>query len=290
MKILILGGTGYLGYHLLGHFIAHGHEAVCIVRECSNQQMVQSLRERGGIIYYKEDGLKTVFQDNEFDWIINATCVYNQNEGGYIDMLNANLIYPLEVLNYAALKNNARFITIGTGLPENFNMYSYTKHCLSDFGKRFSEEVTMLFCEMRAQLFYGCEEPSNRFMQMCVTKLLQGEDLQLTAGRQKRDIIRVEDLIYAIECVMRALKDTKAGYYIYETGTGESVSIREIVTYMAESIQSESKLNFGTVPYRENEPDCEADITALKEIGFVPQYTWKKGIEKLIKEKMGDQN
>lgn len=286
MKILILGATGYLGYHITKHFIGKSYQVTCIVRNCSSEKMVAALQEMGAEIFYKENGIRAMLRQNEFDWIVNATCVYNQNEDGYIDMLNANLIYPLEVLNYASFLKNAKFITIGTGLPKNFNMYSYTKYELTDFGKKFCEEGDMLFCEVRAELFYGQEEPPGRFMQMCINKLIAEEELALTDGKQKRDIIRIEDLIHAVDCIMAALAQTPSGYYVYETGIGEAVSIRDIVCYMAEKSGSNAKLSFGAVPARKNEPDCVADITELKNIGFRPQYSWKSGIDKLIKEHM----
>ncbi len=288
MNILILGATGYLGYNICESLLTEGNSVSCIVRTKSNITVVKQLIDLGADIYYKENGIKSILSDNTFDWIINTTCVYKQNEEGYMDMLNANLMFPLEVLNYSSYMGKSRFMTIGTGLPKDFNMYSYTKYSLSEFGKRLCAENHMLFIELRAEMFYGKNEPPNRFLQMCINKMLHNEKLELTDGTQLRDIMRIEDLLQAVQVLLQQ-QNLQEGYYVYEVGTGQAVSIREIVKYMYARLQSQSEIVFGAIPSRMNEPDCVANITALKEIGFHPQYSWREGLDKLIEEKRAGQ-
>lgn len=285
MKVLVLGATGYLGSNLCDYLLEQKIDVSCIVRISSDNNAVLRLKNKNVTVYYKEDGIKSILGgENRFDWVINTTCVYRQNENGYIDMLNANLIFPLEVLNYASAQPGTKFLTIGTGLPKDFNMYSYTKYSLSEFGKKLCEDGRLLFCELRAELFYGKNEPENRFLQMCYRKLSSDERLELTEGTQLRDIMRIEDLMQAVSCVMTYLAPRDYGYYVYDVGTGNAVSIRDIVKYMSQKLQSKSEIVFGAVPSRNNEPDCIANITALRDMGYEPKYSWRAGIDKIIEE------
>ena len=59
---------------------------------------------------------------------------------------------------------------------------------------------------------------------------------------------------------------------------------------MKQKTKSESKICFGAVPMRNGEPDCVADTTKLKEIGYVCKYSWKEGIDKMIKEVTENEN
>lgn len=72
------------------------------------------------------------------------------------------------------------------------------------------------------------------------------------------------------------------GYKEIPIGTGEAPSIREIVEFVHTETQSNSQICFGAIPMRPNEPDCVADISKLKEMGFSCQYSWKTGLQKMI--------
>lgn len=133
------------------------------------------------------------------------------------------------------------------------------------------------------EMFYGEDEPDGRFLVGCCKKMVQGQNLRLTMGKQKRDIIYIEDVCNAIKMI---LEKTLAGFYNIPVGSGEAVSIRDMLEYMHKVIHSKSVLSFGAIPSREDEPDCIADLTVLNDMGFQLQYSWRQGIEYLCKQIM----
>jgi nucleoside-diphosphate-sugar epimerase len=53
--------------------------------------------------------------------------------------------------------------------------------------------------------------------------------------------------------------------------------------FLKEQTGSISQLNFGAIPYRENElMISETDIVPLRNLGWKPKYTIKKGLLKTI--------
>lgn len=169
-------------------------------------------------------------------------------------------------------------MTIGTGLPENFNVYSFTKAKFSDFGKFLSIKDGINFADLRLEMFYGGEnEPDSRFMRSCRLKMMNNEPVDLTEGTQLRDIVRVEDVL---EIILKLLEsDYVRGYKILPIGSGEQHSIREIMEYMKESIGSTSELKFGAVPIRDREPDTLADISWYKDIDYTLKYSFFDGLK-----------
>ena len=277
MKILLLGATGYLGSNIARYFAKSGDKVFCVVRQTSD---ITILRGINNIELISTDlcQIELTIKHNTIDWIVNGVCTYKPNGSLYGDMFESNIIFPLNVLNIAIKHGVKNFITMGTGLPEDFNMYSFTKAKFSEFGKFLSEKDSINFAELRLEMFYGgYNEPENRFLNNCKIKLAKGEPLDLTDGTQKRDIVRVEDILGLIKKIMSF--EYVKGYQILPIGSGENHSIREIIEFMKSEMKSESKLNFGKVPSRVGEPDTLADITWYSKVDYKLKFSYFDGIK-----------
>ena len=281
-KILVLGGTGYLGSIIVDWLIAHNDKVFCTRRKTSSLDRIKNHLSEITFIDSTLEDVKEIFEHNKIDWVISAICTYRVGEHLYEDMIESNMEYPLAVLNLCAMYGVKNFLTIGTGLPDEFNMYSFTKKSFSNFGKLYSEEYGMNFIDAELEMFFDSEVPEDRFMARCIKKMLKNEDVDLTIGTQHRDIVHTEDAVNAIGFIL----DQKVeGYKVIPVGTGEGPTIREIIQYIHQKTGSNSALNWGAVPMRKNEPDSIADISWLKSHGFVIKYSWKDAINKVINEK-----
>lgn len=282
MKIMLLGATGYLGGNIARFLSEEGNEVICVVRRTSDISRLKKLRNIR--LISKDPGqIELTLEQDCVEWVINGVCTYMPNASLYGDMLESNVIFPLSVLNLAIKYQVKNFITMGTGLPENFNVYSFTKSKFSDFGRFLSEKDGINFGDFRLEMFYGgLYEPEARFLNLCRKKLAKDENILLTYGRQKRDIIHVEDILGIISALIRS--EYLQGYRILPVGSGEQHSIREITTYMKQVMGSSSSLKFGAVPERGGEPDTLADISWYKEICYQMKYSFFEGLDKVCLE------
>ena len=286
MNYLILGGNGYLGSKVTRKLVQNGNNVVLTKRPHSNLRRISDLTDQIQFIPASVDAVETVLKYQNIDWVLNMASNYGRSDLLYDTVIESNIIFPLRILNLVTEQHRiegggVNFLTIGTGLPDELNMYSYTKKSFSDFGKFYSDKHGINFINVKLEMFYGSDEPDDRFLKHCVLSMLRNKDLDLTDGLQKRDIIFSEDVIDAIFYAMDYYKD---GYNEILVGTGEAPTIREIIEYIKQITNSTSKLNFGVVPKRKAEPDCVADSNKLKEIGFSCKYGWKDGLLKMIEE------
>lgn len=281
MKFLILGGNGYLGSKIIKHLLNIGHSITCTKRKNSDLTKLFGFEDYITIIPASATAVETALIYQKFDWILNMVCNYGRDTVLYDNVIESNIEFPLSVLNLAVKYDIANYMTIGTGLPAKLNMYSFSKNLFSSFGEFYAEKHGINFINMRLEMFYGSDEPKDRFIPNCIIKMLHNEDIDLTFGTQKRDIVSVDDVIGAILCVLDS--DLK-GFHEIAVGTGEAPSIKNILIYIKEETGSMSNLNFGSIPARIGEPDCIADITELKKIGYKCKYEWKQGLKKMIKE------
>ena len=279
MNILILGGNGYIGSKITRALISANNSVVCTKRVSSELSRLNDLQDKILWIPASVDGVTSAMQYMSFDYVLNMACNYGRSTVLYDDVIEANLEFPLRILNTVVERGTNKFLTIGTGLPDNFNMYSFSKKVLSEFGRFYSERHNIVFNSLQLEMFYGADEPRNRFLPSIITKMIAGEPVDTTIGTQRRDIISSDDIVKAI---MMVIESNLKGYHEIPVGTGEAPTISEIVDYIWEMTGKKSRINKGAIPIRENEPDCLADTTILKTIGCWNPIPWKNGIKNMI--------
>lgn len=276
MNILLLGASGYLGSNIAYCLSNEKYHIVCAVRGTSDISRLKQMKAE--LISSEPDMLELTLKSRPFDWIINGACTYKKNATFYGDMLESNVMFPLSVLNLAVKYGVKNYMTMGTGLPDQFTPYSFTKHRFSDFGKYLSRTEGINFADLQLEMFYGgIFEPENRFLNSCKHNLRENRDISLTEGYQKRDIIRVEDVVSIILELIR--QDYVQGYRLLPVGSGENHSIRKIMSFMKCNIQSSGKLMYGNMPGRIEEPDTLADIGWYKEIAYRLKFTYWEGLK-----------
>jgi len=284
MNILLLGGTGYLASQLIPLLdsLEIIEQCVCTKRTTAKSNVKGGVSNKISFIQADYDSIEYCMQRIHFDWIINTVCTYSQGVLLYDNILESNLMFPLKILNYAALHGVPNYMTIGTGLPDDFNMYSFTKARFAEYGMFFASKHNINFYDLKVEMFYGPYEPKNRFLPMAIEKLHRNEPLLLTKGVQKRDIVYVKDVCGVITHILIMQNYIPNGYLQIPVGTGCGPSVREIVEYLKMLMDSKSELHFDAVPMRPNEPDCIADTAMLKQLGYNIQFEWKAGLKELI--------
>ncbi|WP_455145037.1 NAD-dependent epimerase/dehydratase family protein [Brachyspira pilosicoli] len=268
MNIILVGSTGYLGNKLLKK-----------LSENKNNNILSLVRNPNNIKnYILINDPKLYEKINIFnpDMLIYTSCVYDNGINNYMDILKANFIFPLELMNKIKLKT---FIYIGTSINKYTNQYSLSKNQLAEYGKYYSIHNNINFINILLENFYGKDEPQNRFLSTIINKLKSNEDVNLTEGSQMRDFIYIEDVINGIDII---IKSNLKGYHNIPLGSGEGISIRELVEYLKSVLNSKSKLNFGAIALRKNEHSGFADMTKMKELGFEINLDIKNSILKYM--------
>ena len=277
MKVLVLGSTGYVGKKLVESLLSKKYEVIAIVRNIEKNIGC-------GIKYYSTLEYGKVFKDNpDISVLINVAGVYEKMGIAEEDILDGNLTFPLKVMLHTKDTQVKKIINVATSLPDNLNLYTMSKRKLSEFGKWIVDYYSnhdMCFFNVLLENFYGEGEPENRFLSYVTKSLIEGTDIDMTTGEQKRDFIYITDVIDGLVHLVE--KDDQKGYAEVDLGTGVAPSVREIVEYLHKVSCSESKINFGAVPKRKIEPDSVADIENMKKFGIFPKIGWKDGMKKLV--------
>ena len=275
MKIIILGGTGYLGSLMVHSLLKEGHDVLCIIRSESNLNRLSDIAEK--ITMCKIDDLDKRLNEQKYDWFLNFACKYSRDAPDE-DVFEANYYNPLKLMIKCMKHDIDNIMTIDTGLVRNLNAYSFSKAMLADTLKWYCDQNEKLTVyNIKLENYYGKDEPSDRFLPQTINKLRKNEKILLTDGRQIRDFIYVQDVVDNLKSLL--IKEKRIGLYDIPLGTGKGVSIRELITYLKEIIGSESELCFGAIEKRKGEPDSVADADIMTIYDFNIKYDWKQGMK-----------
>ncbi|MDR2510787.1 MAG: NAD(P)-dependent oxidoreductase [Spirochaetaceae bacterium] len=293
-SIVIAGASGYLGRRLVERLITPPQEKITdnniLLLPRSTSRIADAVKGKTNVFIYNSDGehLQERIQDFSPDVIYCAACCYETIPEYLHKTVDANYAFPARLLRIAAgiETKKVRFISIGTSLPPQLNLYSLTKKHFSELGEFFHQEGRIEFLNVLLESFYGECEPENRFIPRSILRLKANQDVLLTEGRQRRDYILIDDIIeilhFLLDCGETALL-AEAGYTL-PVGTGIAPSIRELIQFLRDEINSRSVLKFGAIKMRKNEPSTMADISLLRRIGFSKPLTyWKDGMKKVIR-------
>ena len=291
-NILIVGGTGFLGYHLAKRSLTKGWQVTSI-----SSKPPKKIRYLPKVKYIicditKKKSLKRNIQKS-FKYVVNL--------GGYVDHSNKKKTFES---HYTGCKNLTEiflkktpkaFIQMGSSVeygnlksPQKENgkcnpksIYGHakllsSKHLVDLFKKKkFPSTILRLY------LTYGPRQDLNRFLPIIITGCVKNKKFPCSRGNQFRDFVHINDVVNAI---LKSLTNKNARGQIINIGSGKPKKIRNIIEHV-KKISKGGYPQFGKVKLRKDEIlkiyPCIKKAKSL--IKWQPQISFEKGIKGTIK-------
>ena len=283
MKILLTGASGYLGSRLCKRLSEAGHEVVALCLDRNEVKNIFVESPKVTYVYLSEKSPRKIIESNSIDGVIHTATLYGRRHESLKEMISANVIFPAEIISACQDCRVSFFINTGSILNKFTSCYSLTKSQVVDWMEMFASEIKMI--NLRLDHFYGPNDKNTKFVAMILEKLSCNEpSIDLTDGLQERDFIYIDDVVNAFITVLENINRIKCGKVTtFEVGSGVKTSVRTLVTKLKELTGSTSRLNFGAIPYRQNEMiNYEVDISGLRELGWTPKTFLEAGLKKII--------
>lgn len=311
-KVLVVGGAGYIGSHVVKELIEKKHQVV-VFDNLSTGQKINLFEAadfiEGDILDY--DTLLGAMKQN-IDVVIhmaakkavgesmeNPALYASNNLSGSINILNAMLecrVKNIVFSSSAAVYGMPKYLPIDENherCPINF--YGYTKMVIEDLMKWYSLTKGINYIALRYfnAVGYAADKsikgkeknPQNLLpiiMEAATNKRpsfsIYGNDYNTKDGTCERDYIHVEDLGTAHEKAVNKLVQ-EGGSYVLNLGTGIGVSVQEVVNATEEITGKKLKYQIGS--RRLGDPAklvAKADL-AEKVLNWKPKY---KNIKDII--------
>jgi len=281
MKVLISGASGFLGSQLCLYLTKQNFFITPLVRTSSRLVRLCDIPEKNLVFCDNQAELNNHFKSSPPDIVINCAALYGRNGESIVEIVKANIEFSCLLLELSKQYNVKTFINVGTSLPSEISLYALTKNTFVDIAKNQVSEKFQ-FINIKLEHFYGVGDDNYKFIQHVIDKCSNNEELLLTTGDQVRDFIHIDDLLRAVHCLILSV-DKISNFEQISIGSGEGVSIREIVELIHSLTKSSSVLKFGALEYRKNEVmySC-ADTTRLNQLSWSPLVTIKDGLKDTI--------
>ncbi len=302
MKILITGGAGFIGSHLVDYYLAKGHEVIVVDNLITGQE--ENIKHYSGnkrFKFFNMDVCSLGRIDMSIDFIFHLA-----SPASPFDYLK----YPIETMKTAslgtinmlelALNKKAKFILASTsevyGDPlvhpqkEEYwgNVNPIGLRSVYDEGKRFAEAITMAYHRkyslkigiVRIFNTYGerMRSGDGRVIPTFINQALKNEPITIFGdGKQTRSFCYISDLIRGI------VELAKADYSIpVNLGNPNEFTVLELAQKIKTLCNSRSQFVFQALP--EDDPHRrKPDITRAKELlKWEPEVDLETGLVKLI--------
>jgi len=287
MRILLTGITGYLGSHLAHALLNNGHEVIGLKRTSSSLQRIDSILPKLALHDVESVNLSIWFKQlGKVDAVIHTATSYGRKGESFSEILQANLVFPLKLLNAAIEASVALFINTDTVLDKFLNPYALSKGQFAEWGKYFAEQQEIHFINIKLEHFYGPKDDPTKFTAHVINSCLNNvAELNLTQGEQQRDFIYIDDAVSAYLVLLNKHTMFKEQFIELDLGSGIAITIKQFVETVHKLTQSTTLLNFGALSYRAGEAMySKATTEHLESLGWQCQQDLNAGINLIIEQ------
>ena len=231
--------------------------------------------------FWKINFWKSIYsQIGKVDTIIHTATCYGRKGESTSEILQANLVFPLNLLNAAIEAGVDLFINTDTVLDKLLNPYALSKGQFAEWGKYFADQKMIHFLNLKLEHFYGPNDDDTKFTAHVINNCLKNvPELNLTLGEQQRDFIYIDDVIAAYLLLLDKHTSFEDQFVEFEIGSGIAITIKHFVETVHRLTASTTRLNFGALPYRTGEAMySKAIIDKLQTLGWHCQQDINAGI------------
>jgi nucleoside-diphosphate-sugar epimerase len=301
-RVLVTGGSGFIGSHLVHRLLAEGAEVAVTVRygnvmknerlrDCWDDIRIieADLRNRGALASIGEFAPEVVFHLAAYNHVgqsfVQVEECFDVNAKGTANLIDTcrNSVETFLYMSTSEVYGlQAEVPFLESMCPQPISPYAITKYAGEQYcqmKQRIGGEPSVVI--LRPFNTFGPYQSAKAVIPELIVNCLRGGSIKTTKGEQTREFNYVSNVVDAL--VMAGFHGGKIDGPV-NIAAGEEVSIRDLVMKIAELTGSSAKLEIGSLPYRPTEIwRMYADSTRARTIlGWKPEVSLEEGLKRTI--------
>ncbi len=307
MKILVTGGAGFIGSHIVGKLLRTGHEAAVVdnfndfynpVIKRRNVARFEGQAELIEADIEDAEKMTQIVKDGKFDSIIHIAARAGvrpslENPQAYI---NTNITGTYNMLEAARQGGVGQFLFASSSsvyglakhvpfsedlpLPQTLSPYAATKMAGEHICGNFSHLYGMGVVCLRFFTVYGPAQRPDLAIHKFTDRIFHEKPIQQFGdGSTRRDYTYVDDIVQG---VMGALAYHRTPFEIFNLGESETTTLAELIEAL--EIALKKKAIIERLPEQQGDmPLTCADIDKARALlGYNPKTKLSEGIPKFV--------
>ena len=303
-KILVTGGAGFIGSHLVNRLVKEGNEVVVIdillrgnkiEKEVLNsiQFVNEDVRNRDAIIKYTK-GCDLLYH---FAAVLGVDVVADNPVEtmdteviGLKNIVDAALLNKVEKVIYASTSGVYGHSAIEKSVTETIQIdprtsYAIAKRYNEIYLKAVNEEKGLDSISLRFFNVYGKRQDNRMVVPRFIEQAFKGEPLTIFGnGQQTRDFTYVDD---TIESCIRLSEKVK-GSEIYNIANEDEITIKQLADEIVKATGSKSTVSYIEAPKKRYDYEVERRYGSsgklFSTINFKPNTKLEIGLKAILDE------
>jgi len=292
MKILVTGGYGFIGSHLVERLIKEKHD-ITIIDDLSTGN---ASNLNGNITLFKmgveDTKCEKIFADYKFEVVVHLAFkvlpkenakeygeIYHANTVGLSNILYFSQKYHVNKLivlsSYQVYGKQNKYPILETSIirAENEKVGSYLER--EHFCKKYRKKGLNVVV-LRLGSVYGPRQPEN-FISRVIKQTLDGKAEKITIMNQIKDYIYISDVV---EAIFKTCENQTSSILNVSSSTGLLHS--EIQRIIEDNIESDNRIFFNYIDNHVKAKYLLDNEDASFQLEWTPKYTIEEGLKKTI--------
>ncbi|HXF85226.1 MAG TPA: SDR family oxidoreductase [Anaerolineales bacterium] len=299
-KILVTGGAGFIGSHVVDLFLEHGYEVVILDDLSTGRASNINPRAKFYQMDIRDPKVRDIFAVERPDFVSHHAAQIDVRRSVAQPLFDAdvNILGSLNIIECAKEFGIKRFIYISTGgavygepeyLPCDENhpvnpicQYGASKHTVEHYLYMYHVNYGLKYTVLRYPNVYGPrQDPHGEagVVAIFTGKMLAGEPVTINGdGEQTRDFVYVGDCARANYLAITV--DHQPA--IYNLGWGKPTSVNEIFSALAKITGYALPPNYGPAKVGETRHIYLDAAKAQRDLGWTPTLSLEEGLERTV--------
>ncbi len=311
MKVLVTGGAGFIGSHLIKRLIEGGDQVVC-VDNFNDYYDIGLKRDRIKIFLGKFDfpvyeinldnykALENIFENNKIDAVCNLAAqpgvrfyfartdayqTYKEsNLDGFVNLLELSKKYQVKNFVYASTSSvygDSQEFPLREDLPTDkpLSLYAATKKSNEVLAHTYSHLFNLPTTGLRFFNVYGPWGRPDGVYYIWTKNILKNKPIQVFGhGEQERDWTYVDDIITGVAKVIHKPQP----YAMYNIGRGKPEKLMDFLRYTEKYLGKKAQTEMMPLQPGEVQKTYCSEENLKKDFGYQPQVNIKQGIKEFI--------